>query len=126
MTNDQRIQLVQSYLWTSDEQARTILTAPGGFKVLLPESIQLWLYGSDMLNVTLDASPNRKSSEENECDQSNLTEATEPSEAETTEAWDLFSRKLFLTLSGVKDSTKSHGCCSFCRVCPSNVQESAN
>ena len=69
MTDAQRIQLVQSSLWTSDEQARNILFAPGGFRVMLPETLQLWLYP----NVDI----------ENECDESNATEATEASEAET-------------------------------------------
>ncbi len=68
-TDAQRIRLVQSSLWTSDEQARNILFAPGGFKVMLPETLQLWLY------------PN--ADVENECDECNVTEATETSEAET-------------------------------------------
>jgi len=82
MTDNQRVRLVQSCLWTSDEQAKSILTSPGGFQVMLPEKLQLWLNGDSAENTRA----LEKNEEENECDRSNLTEETEPSEAETKES----------------------------------------
>ena len=84
MSDEQRVRLVQSCLWTSEEQARTILTSPGGFKVMLPDNIQLWLdqESSALCSPTLDASKCDIDGSDHECDSSNQSEETEPSEEE--------------------------------------------
>ena len=74
MTDDQRVRLIQSCLWTSPEQAQSILTVPGGFKCLLPDKFQFWLDGDAAEEV--EGSPDRKN--DDECDCSNKTEDTEP------------------------------------------------
>jgi hypothetical protein len=84
MTDEQRVRLVQSCLWTDEEQARSILTSPGGFQVMLPEKLQLWLNGDKVEEIQVSSNGN-----ENECDRSNSTEETEPSEAETKATQDL-------------------------------------
>jgi len=49
MTDNQKTKLVQSSLWTTESQARTILLNPGGTISLLPESMQTWLKEGDQL-----------------------------------------------------------------------------
>ena len=44
LTQQQRVKLVQSCLWTSDEQSNEILTRPGGIAQLLPRPVQKWLH----------------------------------------------------------------------------------
>lgn len=43
LDDNQRTKLIQASLWTSEEEARSILLHPGGTKALLPESFQIWL-----------------------------------------------------------------------------------
>jgi hypothetical protein len=43
MNAEQRTKLVQASLWTTPNEARTILLSPGGCKSLLPEAMQTWL-----------------------------------------------------------------------------------
>jgi hypothetical protein len=43
MNAEQRTKLMQASLWTTPNEARTILLSPGGCKSLLPEAMQTWL-----------------------------------------------------------------------------------
>jgi hypothetical protein len=73
MTDDQRIRLVQSSLGIRDvQEAKNILTSPGGFQVMLPENIQQWLHGNETTKDEEDGN-------EKDCDQSNQTQETEQS-----------------------------------------------
>lgn len=47
MTTEHRVRLIQSCLWTSEEQTRRFLTAPGGVKEVLPDSFRKWLDGKE-------------------------------------------------------------------------------
>jgi hypothetical protein len=78
MSSEQRVRLIQSCLWTSEEQARSILTSPGGLKVMLPEALQVWLNRdeSNLCNETLNAKEIDTDMSEHECDRSNQTEET--------------------------------------------------
>lgn len=51
LSREQRIRLAQSCLWTSEDQARTIMTRPGGIRELLPESMQAWLHPEEESRV---------------------------------------------------------------------------
>ena len=88
MSSEQRVRLIQSCLSTSEEQARSILSSPGGLKVVLPEVLQNWLNIDDSkLCVEM---PNVKDIDTNicshECDRSNQTEETLESREEETKA----------------------------------------
>lgn len=78
MSSEQRVRLIQSCLGTSEEQARSILSSPGGFMVMLPEALQVWLNNDD--SKLCDETPNVKEIDtdigEHECDRSNQTEET--------------------------------------------------
>jgi hypothetical protein len=43
MNSEQRTKLIQASYWVNKTQARSILSNPGGFKLLLPEKLQQWL-----------------------------------------------------------------------------------
>jgi hypothetical protein len=43
MTQEHRIRLIQSALWTSEEQTKTLLTSPGGIRELFPRWFRNWL-----------------------------------------------------------------------------------
>lgn len=43
MNSEQRTKLLQATFWIDKTQARSILSSPGGYKLLLPESLQHWL-----------------------------------------------------------------------------------
>lgn len=74
MTDDQRIRLVQSSLGIRDvQEAKNILTSPGGFQVMLPENIQQWLHKNET------AKEEEEDGNEKDCDQSNQTQETEQS-----------------------------------------------
>jgi hypothetical protein len=48
MDTEQRTQLIQASLRTNHDQAQSILSRPGGCKVLLPEPLQKWLQKGDI------------------------------------------------------------------------------
>lgn len=43
MNSEQRTKLIQATFWVDKTQARSILSNPGGYKLLLPEKLQHWL-----------------------------------------------------------------------------------
>ena len=43
MNSEQRTKLLQATFWVDKTQARSILSNPGGYKLLLPEKLQHWL-----------------------------------------------------------------------------------
>jgi hypothetical protein len=43
MNSEQRTKLLQATFWVDKTQARSILSNPGGYKLLLPENLQHWL-----------------------------------------------------------------------------------
>mmetsp|Transcript_27117 Transcript_27117/g.41027 ORF Transcript_27117/g.41027 Transcript_27117/m.41027 type:complete len:359 (-) Transcript_27117:223-1299(-) len=43
LTQEDRIRLLQSCLWTTKQDAQELLMAPGGIRLLLPDAIQQWL-----------------------------------------------------------------------------------
>lgn len=45
MTQDQRMRMIQSCLWTNEEQTRKVFTVPGGVKEIFPLAFREWLEG---------------------------------------------------------------------------------
>jgi hypothetical protein len=68
MNAEQRTELVQSSLWTSNDQARTVLLSPGGCKSMLPEAMQTWLDEGDIKEANL--KPDMEGEEEGDSDTS--------------------------------------------------------
>jgi hypothetical protein len=68
MNAEQRTKLVQASLWTSNDQARTVLLSPGGCKSMLPEAMQTWLDEGDIKETNL--KPDMEGEEEGDSDTS--------------------------------------------------------
>lgn len=84
MTQDQRMRLVQSCLWTSEEQTRKFFTLPGGVKEVFPLAFREWLEGN-LENETKPPTPIVSNHYRNKLNLVVEVEASETSDDETSE-----------------------------------------
>lgn len=57
LNDEQKTQLVQASLWTTQQEARSILLDAGGTKALLPQSIQEWLDEGNQRETRIEIKP---------------------------------------------------------------------
>jgi hypothetical protein len=78
---EQRTKLVQSSLWVSNEEARSILHGPGGCKTLLPGAVQTWLSRDAAIENTTTTSAHVDEDDGQESDSSETECKSIPDEA---------------------------------------------